>query len=76
MILPNYDSLDESNLDVYLNNYKYIVDHNWDICSNLIFLVVVVVVDSDDDDKDNSGSGLLHGKMVADIGCVEEYDDD
>jgi len=67
-ILPNYDSPDESNLDVDVNNYDYIVGHNCDSCGDSIFLVDVV--DGDDDDKD------FHGKMVADIGCVEEYDDD
>ena len=67
-ILPNYDSPDESNLDVDVNNYDYIVDHNCDSCGNLIFLVDVV--DGADDDKD------FHGKMGADIGCVKEYDDD
>jgi len=64
-----------------VNNYDYIVDHNWDSCGDSIFLVVVVV-DGDDDDKDNSTAAVVeaadyfHGKMVADIGCVEEYDDD
>ena len=84
MILPNYDSWDESNLDVDVNNYYYIVVHNWDCCGNsmlVVIVVVIVVVDGDDDDKDNSAAAVvevvadcLHGKMVADIGCMEEYD--
>ena len=86
-ILPNYDSPDENKLDVRLKNYDNFVVHNWDNIEH-----AMLVVDGDDardnssnHDNDSSivtasvvatAADYLHSKVLVDIRCVEERDDD
>jgi len=91
-ILPNYDSPDENKLDVHLKNYDNFVVHNWDNIEHAMLVVDGDDARDNSSNHDNDSSivtasvvaaamamataDYLHSKVLVDIRCVEERDDD